>query len=37
MLLCDHPEGHNKTQDKYKSDEFGEVDKHTETNAYCIK
>ena len=35
-LLCDHPEGCNKIQDKYKS-EFVVVGKHPELNVYWIK
>ena len=35
VLLCDHPEGHNKIQDKYKSEKFVVVG--PEPNVYCIK
>ena len=37
LLLCDHPEGHNKIQDKYKRDKFVVVGKHPEPNVYLIK
>ena len=37
VLLHDHPEGHNKIQDKYKNEEFVVVGKHPEPNVYCIK
>ena len=37
VLLCDHPEGHNKIQDKYKSEEFVVVGKCPEPNVYHIK
>ena len=37
VLLCDHPEGHNKIQDKYKNEEFVVVGNHSEPNVYCIK
>ena len=37
VLLWDHPEGHNKIQDKYKSKKFVVVGKHPEPNVYCIK
>ena len=33
----DHPEGHNKIQDKYKSKKFVELGKHPEPIVYCIK
>ena len=36
VLLQDHPEGHNKIQDKYKSEEFVVVGKCPEPNVYCI-
>ena len=37
VLLCDHPEGHNKIQDKYKETEFVMVHRNTESNVYDIK
>ena len=37
VLLWDHPEGHNKIQDKYRSEKFVVVGKHPEPNGYCIK
>ena len=37
VLLRDHPEGHNKIQDKYKSKKFVVVGKCPEPNVYCIK
>ena len=37
VLLWDHPEGHNKIQDKYKSKKFMVVGKCPEPNVYCIK
>ena len=37
VLLQDHPEGHNKIKDKYKSENFVVVGKHPEPNVYCIK
>ena len=37
VLLQDHPEGHNKIQDKYKSKKFVVVGKCPEPNVYCIK
>ena len=37
VLLCNHQEGQNKIQDKYKSDTFVVVGKHPEPNVYCIK
>ena len=37
VLLQDHPEGHNKIQDKYKSEKFVEVGKCPEPNVYHIK
>ena len=37
VLLQDHPEGHNKIQDRYKSKKFVVVGKHPEPNVYCIK
>ena len=36
VLLCEHPEGHNKIQDKYKSEEVV-VGRHPEPNVYYIK
>ena len=37
VLLCDHLEGHNKIQDKYKSEKFVVVGKCQEPNVYHIK
>ena len=37
VLLHDHPESHNKIQDKYKSEEFVVVGKHPDPNVYHIK
>ena len=38
MLLCDHPEGHNKIQDRYKSDVYIVVGHHQEEpNVYYIQ
>ena len=37
VLLRDHPEGHNKIQDRYKREKFVVVGKHPEANVYCIK
>ena len=37
VLLQDHPEGHNKIQDKYKETEFVMVHRHVEPNVYDIK
>ena len=37
VLLCDHPEGHNKIQYKYKETEFVMVHRHVEPNVYDIK
>ena len=37
VLLCNHPEGHNKIQDKYKSKKLVVVCKHPEPNFYHIK
>ena len=37
MLPCDHPEGHNKIQDIYKSELFVMESKHQEPNVYIIK
>ena len=37
VLLQDHPVGHNKIQDKYKSNKFEVVGRHLESNVYCIK
>ena len=36
-FIHDHPGGHNKTKDKYKSEAFVVVGKHPEPNVYCIK
>ena len=36
-MLCDHPEGQNKIQDKYKETEFVVVHRHVEPNVYNIK
>ena len=37
VLLCDHPEGHNKIQDNYKNELFVVESKHQELNVYIIK
>ena len=37
VLLRDHPEGHNKIQDKYKSEKFVVVGRCPEPNVYHIK
>ena len=37
VLLCDHPEGHNKIQNRFKSDVYVVVDHHKEPNVYYIK
>ena len=37
VLLCDHPEGHNKIQDNYKSELFVKELKHQDLNVYIIK
>ena len=37
VLLCNHPEVHNKIQDKYKSEKFVVVGKHPEPNVCLIK
>ena len=37
VLLCDHPEGSNKIQDKYKSDIYMVVDHYKEPNVYYIQ
>ena len=37
MLLCDHPEGQNKIQDKYKPDVYVVVDHHKEPNVYYVQ
>ena len=37
MLLHDHPEGHNKIQDWYKSDVYVVVGHHLEPNVYYIQ
>ena len=36
-MLLDHPEGHNKIQDKYKETEFVMVHRHVEPNVHDIK
>ena len=36
-FIMDHPEGHHKIQDKYKSKKFVVVGKDPEPNVYCIK
>ena len=37
VLLHDHLEGHNKIQDRYKSDVYVVVGHHTEPNVYYIQ
>ena len=37
VLLRDHPEGHNKIQDNYKSELFVVVDHHKDPNVYVIQ
>ena len=37
MLLCDHPEGHNMIQDRYKSEVYVVVGHHQEPNVYYIQ
>ena len=37
VLLCDHPEGHNKIQNRFKPDVFVVVDHHKEPNIYYIQ
>ena len=37
VLLCDHPGGQNKKQDKYKSELFVMKSKHWDPNVYSIK
>ena len=37
VLLCDHPEGWNKIQDRYKSDVYIVVGHHVEPNVYYIQ
>ena len=37
VLLCDHPEGHNKIQNRFKSDVYVVVGHHEEPNVYYIK
>ena len=37
VLLWDHPEGHNKIQDKYKSDIYVVVGHHQGPNVYHIQ
>ena len=37
VLLCDHPEGRNKIQNRYKSDIYVVVGHHEEPNIYYIQ
>ena len=37
VLLRDHPEGHNKIQDSYRSELFVVVDHHKDPNVYIIQ
>ena len=37
VLLWDHPEGHNKIQDNYKSELFVIESKHQDLKLYIIK
>ena len=37
VLLCDHPEGRNKIQNRFKSDIYVVVGHHKEPNVYYIK
>ena len=37
VLLCDHPEGRNKIQNRYKSDIYVMVCHHEEPNVYYIQ
>ena len=37
VLLCEHPEGHNKIQDNYKNELFVMELKHQDLNVYIIK
>ena len=37
VLLCDHPEGHNKIQDNYKNELFVMESQHQDPNVYTIK
>ena len=37
VLLCDHLEGHNKIQNRYKSDIYVMVGHHDEPNVYYIR
>ena len=37
VLLCDHPEGCNKIQNRYKSDVYVMVGHHNEPNVYYIR
>ena len=37
VLLGDHPEGHNKIQDSYKSELFIVVDNHKDPKIYIIQ
>ena len=34
VLLHDHPEGHNKIQDRYKNEEFVVVGKHVQSKMF---
>ena len=36
VLLCDHPEGQNKLQDNYKSEQYVMESKHWDPNVYTI-
>ena len=37
VLLRDHPEGHNKIQDNYKSELFVIIIHHKDSNVYVIQ
>ena len=37
VLLRDHPEGHNKIQDNYKSESFVIIGHHKDPNVYIIQ
>ena len=37
VLLCDHPEGRNKIQNRFKPEIFVVVDHHKEPNVYYIR
>ena len=37
VLLRDHPKGHNKIQDNYKSELFVVVNHHKDPNVYIIQ